>query len=240
VIAQPNLLSLVKGEILKLMESNDQREAEKMHCNKCMHETAHSKLFSITPEQYQEERYGCTLWGSITYTLLQCLGCNSIVLKRFELHSESHDGIDYYPDIECYPERAYRSMPKWQKDLPDDMRELMDEIYKALHSKNRRLALMGIRTLVDMFCNYKLNDPRTFQEKLKELVSNNYLIDDEHEKTLEIAINAGSAAAHRAYKPTKESLEITLDIVENFLELNLLHVRRDFLAKETPERKRNK
>lgn len=217
----------------------NQESIEKAPCNQCFHDTDHSELFSMTPVLYEENVDGCILHGSITYALLQCLGCKSITLKRFEFYSEWTDGIDYYPDVQYYPDRFLRRPPHWQKYLSQDMSELMDEIYRAIDSGSRRLALMGTRTLIDIFCNSRVEKPgKPFKAKLQELLEKEYLTDDEHKKTLEIAIDAGNASAHRNYKPSLESLKKVLDIVENLLELELLNDRRSSLEEEIPKRKK--
>lgn len=45
----------------------------------------------------------------------------------------------------------------------------MDEVYIALHSDSRRLAILGARTLLDMVALDKVGDCGTFEEKLNAL-----------------------------------------------------------------------
>jgi hypothetical protein len=49
----------------------------------------------------------------------------------------------------------FRRMPKWAKEIPHEASELMKEVNTALHNDSRRLAIMGARSLVDMFMNDK-------------------------------------------------------------------------------------
>jgi hypothetical protein len=116
------------------------------------------------------------------------------------------------------------------------MKELLNEIYVALHSDSRRLALMGTRTLVDMLMLEEVRDVGTFDAKLKALLDKG-VISDRNREVLSAALDAGSAAAHRGYKPGREEIEAVLDIVENVLQAtHHLSQVADELRKKIPPR----
>ena len=50
------------------------------------------------------------------------------------------------------------------------------------------------------------------------------------------AIEAGHAAAHRAYRPTATDLERVMDIVENIIQHDVLHESAAALRAATPKR----
>jgi hypothetical protein len=97
------------------------------------------------------------------------------------------------------------------------MKELLNEIYVALYSDSRRLAMMGARTLVDMLMLEEVGDSGTFEGRLRALHQKG-VISEKNREVLSAALDAGSAAAHRGYKPGRGEIETVLDIVENVLQ----------------------
>jgi hypothetical protein len=116
------------------------------------------------------------------------------------------------------------------------MKELLNEIYAALHSGSMRLALMGTRTVVDMLLLQEVGDVGSFNSKLNALRDKG-VISERNREVLAAALDAGSAAAHRGYKPGQEEIEAVLDIVENVLQATH-HLSRlaEKLRKKTPLR----
>src|SRR3954471_18019981 len=58
---------------------------------------------------------------------------------------------------------------------------------------------------------------QSFAEKLKELTAGNK-IGGEEKEILSVLADAGSAAAHRGWKPTEGDINHLMDALENFLE----------------------
>ena len=63
----------------------------------------------------------------------------------------------------------------------------------------------------------EVGDAGTFDAKLKMLLDRG-VISERNRGVLSVALDAGSAAAHRGYKPGREELEAVMDIVENLLQ----------------------
>ena len=120
--------------------------------------------------------------------------------------------------------------------MPDELRELLKEVYIAIHNDSRRLALMGTRTLIEILMVKEIGDSGTFGQKLDALREKG-VISENGRSVLSIALDAGNAAAHRGYKPNREEMEAVLDIVENLLEAthHLKHVAEE-LRKKIPPR----
>jgi hypothetical protein len=117
------------------------------------------------------------------------------------------------------------------------MHELLSEIYTALHLNSRRLALMGVRTIIDMFVLDKIGDVGTFQQKLQTLVDGGYL-GSQQKDILNVALEAGNAAAHRGYKPSSEVLSHVIDVVESLLQSYALEKVSDSVKAKIPSRPR--
>jgi hypothetical protein len=76
---------------------------------------------------------------------------------------------------------------------------------------------MGIRTLIDMVLQEAVGDKGNFQATLIAAVDGGYMTSHE-KKALEAAIDAGSAAAHRGFRPNEQQLNDALGITEHLLE----------------------
>jgi len=142
------------------------------------------------------------------------------------------------PEVAYYPPPISRALPPWRYQLENELRSLLDEVYSALHTNSRRLALMGTRTMVDIVLTEKVGDSGSFRHKLEETEHQGFVA----RKNLEIldaALDAGSAAAHRGFNPAPSHLNQVMDIVENLLQaVYVLQDSASQIRKATPKRKR--
>jgi hypothetical protein len=123
--------------------------------------------------------------------------------------------------------------------LPDDLRSLLVEVYIALSSESPRLALMGVRTMVDIVALHKVGDVGGFAQKMKALREAG-VIAVQQEKLLSAVLEAGHAAAHRGHVPSAKLLNSAMDITENLLQVvYVLDEAAEELRKSTPRREKN-
>ena len=95
---------------------------------------------------------------------------------------------------------------------------MLDEVYTALDNNLDILATIGLRTVFDCASQKLGADPnQNFEEKLKELAAGNKIAGEEKEM-LSVLKEAGSAAAHRGWRPTKDQIDHLMGALENFLE----------------------
>jgi len=208
----------------------------KFHCNVCLQETKHEVLF-----EYKDDRGGVvqgipyanhTLWEFI-----RCRGCESIGIVSTWFPPTGP------PQTSSYPPQVSRRFPDWLNDQTwhiagskKELRALFIEVYKTLHADSLRLALMGSRTIVDVALTDKLGDVGGFDRKLAEAVKNGWL-SQAHRDILHKAVEAGNAAAHRAYRPEPSQMNNVLDIVEHLIQLLYSLVdSAETIAKDTPGR----
>jgi hypothetical protein len=79
------------------------------------------------------------------------------------------------------------------------------------------LAAIGLRTSFDIAAELLSVDPDiTFQAKLDYLLERK-LIKGHDREHLDVLVNAGSASAHRGWKPTVEDLDALMDTLEAFI-----------------------
>ena len=203
------------------------------HCNQCLRKTRHEVIaVRELKEQEDVEPRFCINWVT-TYTMLECRGCGAVTLRR-RVVSPDLD-VD---DTHYYPPPISRQIPRWHYELPNDFRDLLKESYAALQAGSRRLAIMGARSLVDMFMNTALGDIGGFQKKLNKLVADGYL-SEQNRDVLETALEAGHAVIHRGHSPQKDDVNLVFDIVENLLQTMVLERKSEQLKKRTPKRKKS-
>lgn len=204
---------------------NEEQKRERAHCNKCGPERWHDVIGSYADSGSDDE----TEWEE-TYQILRCGGCGAVCFRKSTWFSE-WDDIEYsyasgpfgtpvrrIPGIkdEYFPPAVTRDLPRWEADLPREIRELMAETYTALHADSRRLAMMGARAIADMAIVMAVGDVGSFGEKLKAMVSKGALSADGRE-ILDAALDAGNAAAHRGHRVSSQDADVVMDIIENLL-----------------------
>ncbi len=221
------------------MNDKKRQTIVKAHCNKCFCDTNHlvvaeriqrdqEKADPNDPEDNVYVEY------ITAYTMLECRGCESVILRqRFSCSEWPHGEFDEY----FYPPQISRRRPEWHKKLPKEIQELLEEVYTALHSDSRMLAMMGIRAIIDIFITEKLGDIGGFSKKLEALVSKGH-ISRSNEKILNAALHIGHAAAHRGHKADDKTVNQVIDIVENLIQQEyVLKKAADDLKAATPIRK---
>ena len=127
------------------------------------------------------------------------------------------------PHVSHWPPPVKRPKPEWTNKLDDGrLRNLLREVYGAVNAGHRVLAAIGTRTALDRAM--ELNGARVtfdFKGKRKELRDKGVIGKHEFE-TLFKLVDAGSAAAHRAWMPKPEELTTLIDGMESFLHRTLV------------------
>lgn len=212
--------------------------ATSAHCNRCGPGTNHHVLYSERVEWEDFVEYndggGFHVEGTHTYELLKCGGCDSVRLRHTETCSDWSPGERH---IIHYPPIISRKAPNWVfETIPREAKDLLEEIYRALHADSRRLAAMGIRSLIEVVMTEKVRDRGTFKATLIEFHKEGW-ISDKHREVLDQTIQAGHAAIHRDYKPTPEDLSTLMDIAEALIASVYVHpARGEALSKKIPQR----
>ena len=170
-----------------------------------------------------------------TGMILECCGCERIYFRKDYWFSEwemvgSHP-ITGEPVLVGGGETAYwpapvrRQRPQWLAKIEESERELgklLLEMYAALDNDLRVLAAIAARTVFDRASELLQVDPTlTFKEKLDRLGADRRISLDE-EETLQVLVDAGSAAAHRGWRPEADELNTMVDVVESFLQRSFI------------------
>lgn len=162
------------------------------------------------------------------YRILECGGCSTLYCQRVQYCSEWGDAFDQdsFYKITFWPSTAQCQPPKWLSDTGDPkLEEILVEVYAATNNAMPILAAVGIRTAFDRateLLNIKTALP--FEKKLDALKLGGLLSTSDREG-LAALVNAGSAAAHRGWKPSDDRLLTMIRILEAFL-------HREFVMKD--------
>lgn len=207
-------------------------EILRAHCNDCGRETKHHLIHKHQTEGSEKcgEYNQYEVSWQTTYLMLECCGCEDVLMKKTFWFSENDDVDVYY-----YPPRVSRQKPRWFDQVPRKYHSLMNEIYTALHADSRTLSMMGLRALTDLIIAEKLGNSEGFASGLEKLVIQGHLT-TRNKAIVEAAVDAGHAASHRAHVPSSSELETVMDIVENLIQSDLLELSAKELKKTTPKR----
>lgn len=212
----------------------------KIYCYNCSQDTNQDLLFKegelITPEIIPFDSNGkrnesiFTIEAQI-WKITKCKGCGKINLNVYKRINPNENDIL----IHRFPLKIKRILPEWITYLKIGYVELFSEIYDSINNERIRFAMMGTRTLLDMFIVEKIGDEGSFKSKLEKLVNERYISDNE-KKLLEVALEFGNATIHRGFKPEKDEFNTVLDIVENILQKEVLVEKSLIINKKVPKR----
>jgi hypothetical protein len=186
-------------------------------CSTCLGETEHNVLHSV------DRSYQGVDWR---FTLLECAGCKHIVLREVIDLGNPEDTV-----IRYYPSPASRQVPDWTYDMSvglmggrsaASLGDLLLEIYQAVRGGQFRLAIMGVRALIEQAMVQKVGDKGSFAKNLDAFQQAGYISLVQRDALNDI-LDAGHATIHRAYEPEAKDIEAALDITEGIMAAIYVH-----------------
>lgn len=221
----------------------------KAMCPECEKETRVDTLFHKI-ENWTDE--GPDIEGRVDHFVFECRGCEVVFFARSTSNSE-----DYYDYVDPYTGETwqdYRIQKKSWPSVPQAtppiwanfnlsatdkiLSDLLHDIYHALNNDLYMFAAIGCRTVFDRISEVLgIDTELSFAEKLEEMRKASH-ISGKQKGTLEVLVDAGSAAAHRGWKPERKYLDTMLDIIEQLIhEHFVLKAEIADLKKAIPARK---
>jgi hypothetical protein len=212
------------------------------HCNTCGGDREHVVIHEES-ETWSDDRYDVD--GGTTYQMVKCGGCGTFSMRRETWCSEWTDDhgrpegkVDYFPP------RLFRKIPAWHADLQTylpaekTISDLLQEIYVALQNDLRRLAAMGIRSLLEHMMIDKVSDQGSFKKNITKFKDSGF-ISSVQMNFIETALEAGHASIHRDFKPTVAVLISLIDISESLVQVLYIQEHQAAAIKATvPQRKK--
>ena len=217
------------------------------HCPQCRADRNARVLASEQSVRIVDPDPGGT-FVRVAFRILECLGCDALYVQK-ESHFSPEVALEWNPvtqqteptpilRITHWPQPAVRNLPDWASQLPDgELRELLSELYGALDADHRVLAAIGTRTAFDRAFVLKGADPnQNFREKQACLKARG-VISEEEQQLLTRLVEAGHAAAHRAWKPDLETLLTLIKGLETFIYRTLVQAPEvDAVSRAVPVR----
>lgn len=216
------------------------------HCNNCGGVRNHFLLHKeeVLDKEEVDEYSSFEYWDC--YEVLKCCGCDKISMRHRSSFSEDRDEFGQeIINTTYYPPSMSRRKPRWMDDISfslnfgiDNIKEILDEVYICLQNDAPRLAVMGVRSLVEHIILEKIEDKGTFYENVTEFARAGF-ISDIQKDIIKRALDAGSAVTHRGFKPDKWLVADVVDIAESLVEMLYVNPSRSRrIEKKTPPRKK--
>lgn len=212
------------------------KERMKANCPTCDGERSCDIHGSLDVRWSQDVGHN-VVWGNVRHRLLQCRGCESVFYYKSSTDSESWDferdhatgeDVVVYPratETFPLPDKAGRK-PEWMLNLHKhdfQLQAILQETYDAFERGNCILASVGLRTALDRATEVLQIDPGLSLvgkvQRLKELG----FVGETEATDLAVVTDAGSAAAHRGWRPEPEEFERLLSTLERFLERTIVN-----------------
>jgi hypothetical protein len=235
---------------------NDQKARQiRSHCPNCGPGRYANVLASHERSDHNEEN---DIWSKAKSYMLECGGCKTVFFQEEYMCSEDF-GPDGRPEkrITYYPAPAKRKRPEWFSlvDLEAGLYSLLNGTYNALDVDARVLSATGARTIFDRahrtghedFPHPALGQDFTPSPAARRAQAGTGArarrghISASERAQLDILTDAGSAAAHRGWKPTADQLNTVMAIVETFIHRKVIleaEVKR--LKGQIPQRKKRR
>ena len=210
-------------------------------CDRDQNSTLITEHQHVTPNEVK---------ATISYRIVECLGCSSVSMniKLLDVGAayDVENGGFLYAMMEgrelTFPPKLHRRQPKWLGDVAAQDRALAGllwEVYASLNMWCHVLAAIGLRTVFDRAAELLGIDlALPFSRKLDRLMSGGWIGETERE-LLGVLVDAGSAAAHRGWRPSVENLDTLFDVMEPFLQRAFLTKDKvRVMAPDVPQRPR--
>jgi hypothetical protein len=166
------------------------------------------------------------------YRIVECAGCGGISFAiasgnepniLFDAYDEEREEyLQYYPSPLSRRRPAWSLVDLWAGEPTGELAPLADEIYKAVAGQQYRLALMGVRALLEQAMILKVGDHARFDRNLDAFFEKGFISKVQREATEKI-LDAGHASTHRMYTPTEGDLDTVLTIAEGIFESIFVH-----------------
>ena len=208
------------------MTTNTDRPSNTVRCwcNRCRSDTLHRVEVEHGIKVPGLMVHGQEMNRNEYYMVVKCRGCEELHFLKVRIGSEDIIWtMGYEHPFDCpllqtnYPPRNIaRSPPEWIEHLEPDLRDLMAQTYKALHVGADRLVAMGTRAALESTIIAKCDDHGSFKNNVSKFVEQGYLAENNREAVM-AALDVGSAAIHRTYKPDLDALVDVFEIVESVI-----------------------
>ena len=198
----------------------DKKKNEKMLCPTCGVETNHEVVWA-SHRQIQDEETG--YWEVTDFDLLQCLGCETPILRKKYIFSEDLKLIEIngklveVPAITLWPKPSYRNLKiKTVPNTPPTVNRIYRETIDAYNNELQTLCAVGIRAVIETVCKERGINKDDLKEDINELKDKGLITEDFanalHENRL-----LGNDAIHESILFGDFELQTAIELIESLM-----------------------
>lgn len=192
---------------------------DKFYCSVCGHITHHQVLGK---KEVSADRNDDFWWHQI-YRIVQCCGCDHI---SFNLESVDESMVRYdeedgsevlYSEYTSYPIAEDTIKPiEFTWNFPQTIYTIYDETLRALNKKCYFLAGAGFRMIIEAICKDKQIKFKNLEAQINGLRKQGIISEADRNRLHTIRF-VGNDSVHVAKSPTKEDLNLVLEIINGIL-----------------------
>lgn len=189
---------------------------KKAFCRSCKQGTNHTVLYEIQKRDSSEDE---DMWFITDYFTLQCQGCETICLLEQCMSSENYDPETGEPYVitTIFPSPFEKKKTIEETySVPKSVSKIYRECIAAFNEGLFLLTSIGMRMAVEAICKDKRLLDGKLEQRIDSLASLGFMTRQESE-LLHINRAMGNSSAHELREPSKDELEIGLDIIETTL-----------------------
>lgn len=189
----------------------------KCFCSECNRRTNH-EVIAEESNSYAYEEDG--IFGTETYRLVRCCGCDHISFNKENSGSEYFD-IDEYgnyvdtPEYISYPIKENEIQAIYSWDIPDIVSVPYHESIRAYNNDCCLLATVGLRTTVEAICKEK-GISGNLKVKINGLLEQGIITKNDCRRLHEMRFS-GNSSVHEMEALNRQELLVLIEIVNNML-----------------------
>ncbi len=214
--------------------------SESIECHCCNLETNHKVLSSakFSASFFSDDEYDNSIHGATCIEIIQCQGCMTPSTRFSSWDSEAVDyhsnGADPIISYDFYPKRNQLVAFDKAYQLPTALEDLYLETVNAINNGSLIIAGIGIRGIIETVCKEENIEGKNLELKINGLFAAGKISNDSKDilHSLRMVYNK---SAHESFKPSKEQLYISLEIME--LLLKQLYIHSHLAKKHFPKTK---
>lgn len=191
----------------------------KFYCSVCGRITHHNVLFEKKTGAGPNDDF----WWHEEYRVVQCCGCDHI---SFNLESVDESMVRYneidgseelYPEYTSYPVAEGNIQPiEFTWNFPNTIYSIYRETLTALNEKCYFLAGAGFRMIIEAICKDKQIKFKNLEAQINGLRKQGIISEADRNRLHTIRF-VGNDSVHVAKSPTKEDLNLLLEIINGIL-----------------------
>lgn len=191
----------------------------KFYCSVCGHVTHHNVLGEKGVSADSNDDF----WWHQTYRIVQCCGCDhvSFNLESVDESMVRYDDIDgsevLYSEYTSYPVAEGNIKPiEFTWNFPKTIYSIYYETLTALNEKCYFLAGAGFRMIIEAICKDKQIKFKNLEAQINGLRKQGIISEADRDRLHTIRF-VGNDSVHVTKSPTKEDLNLVLEIINGIL-----------------------